>query len=108
MQAFLMPTPPLHDYDRAMRIINKFDFLSSVRFLGESVGTTAAPRIPDMAEVASKAFLEQCLRVDAFLDTTESKDYVYSKHLTPILHEAAKGNHPDNIPPDLGTENTAD
>ena len=91
MDAFLN-NPPQHDYDRAVRNVNKFSFLSALAHLGRSVDTAGTPAEieTDISAVAAAALLEQCVRVDVCLDSTESADYTHSKHLNGLLREVAQ------------------
>ena len=105
MDAFLN-NPPQHDYDRAVRNVNKFSFLSALAHLGRSVGTAGTPAEieTNISAVAAAALLEQCVRVDVCLDSTESADYTHSKHLNGLLREVAGGSTTVTFPANLGTD----
>ena len=59
-----MNQPAPHKFDRFMRVINKFDFLSTLKFVVEEIGT-AGFQVPNYTNLAASAMVNVCDKVDA-------------------------------------------
>ena len=79
--------PARHKFDRAMRTVNKFDFLSSLTLVLHE----AEKGTDNFNACAKTVLLSLQERIDAELKKQGSDDYEHSKHLDPTIAKMITG-----------------